>query len=191
MINDTGMFSRNERFKKMSRLLGLKSKLRFLLVFVFVLQHSIPVFYYYYFSCFHFKYSTYSSLAFLASTSAYQTECKCWRAKFSARGGRVGKRILADKPLMCTFSFPLLPPVSSFSHHSFWALLTWEPLQFRLTYSPPPPPSASSLHRPQITITPLPSPLLDTSAAYPPTRTTTLMWLVALTDLPFYIFLRC
>lgn len=115
MINDTGMFSRNERFKKMSRLLGLESKLRFLLVFVFVFQHSIPVFYYYYFSCFHFKYSTYSSLAFLASTSAYQTECKCWRAKFSARGGRVGKRILADKPLMCTFSFPLLPPVSSFS----------------------------------------------------------------------------
>lgn len=101
--------------KKMSRLFGLESKLRFLLVFVFVFQHSIPVFYYYYFSCFHFKYSTYSSLALLASTSAYQTECKCWRAKFSARGGRVGKRILADKPLDVRLFFPSPPPVTCFS----------------------------------------------------------------------------
>ena len=117
MINDTGMFSRSERFKKMSRLLGLESKLRFLLVFVFLFQHSIPVFYYYYFSCFHFKYSTYSSLclAFIASTSAYQTECKCWRAKFSARGGRIGKRILADKPLDVHLFFPSPPPVSGVS----------------------------------------------------------------------------
>ena len=48
---------------------------------------------------------------------------------------------------------------------------------------------ASWLH-----ITPLPSPLLDTSAVYPAhthTHTTTLMWLVALTDLPLHIFLRC
>ena len=44
---------------------------------------------------------------------------------------------------------------------------------------------ASWLH-----ITPLPSPLLDTSAVYPPhTHTTTLMWLVALTDLPCIFFL--
>lgn len=83
--------------------------------FSFCLPLSVQYSCFPYFSCFHFKYSTYSSLAFLASTSAYQTECKCWHAKFSARGGRVGKRILADKPLICTFSFPLLPPVTGLS----------------------------------------------------------------------------
>ena len=44
MINDTGTFSLSERFKKMSRFHELESYLRFLLVFVFLFQHSIPVF---------------------------------------------------------------------------------------------------------------------------------------------------
>ena len=159
-------------------------------MFVFLFQHIFLFFYFFF--CFNFNYSTYSSLAFVASTSVHQTECKCRHAKFSAKGGRVGKRILADKPLDVHLSFTSPPPCYQFfcSHHNFWALLTLEPLQCRLTCSPRPP-SAPCLHRPQITITPLPSPLLDTSAAYPPTRTTTLMRLVALTDLPFYIFLRC
>lgn len=121
-------------------------------MFVFLFQHSIPVFLGY-FSCFHFKYSTYSSLAFLASTSAYQTEFKCWRAKFSARGGRVGKRILADKPLDVCLFFPSPPPPPPcyqffFSHHNFWALLTWESLQFRLTCSPPTPFCSQSMQTP-------------------------------------------
>lgn len=109
--------------------------------FSFCLPLSVQYSCFPYFSCFHFKYSTYSSLAFLASTSAYQTECKCWRAKFSARGGREGwKENSCRQTLDVHLFFPSPPPCYRFicSHLNFWVLLTWEPLQlFRLTCSPP------------------------------------------------------
>lgn len=102
--------------------------------------------------------------------------------------GGLEREFLQTNPLMCAFSSPLLPllPVFLLSPQLLGSAHVGA-LAMHVNL-PPPPPSAPSLHRHQITITPLPSPVLDTSAAYPHTHTTALMQLVALTDLPFYIF---
>ena len=91
--------------------------------------------------------------------------------------GGLEREFLQTNPLMCAFSSPLLPllPVFLLSPQLLGSAHVGA---LAMHVNLPPPPSAPSLHRHQITITPLPSPVLDTSAAYPHTHTTALMqWL--------------